>query len=202
MGSEGPPLMTVNVTGFKKFPGVSENPTETFISNLQRFMERRGLLKTLILGSCSVLDTAGNWRIARILFRGFIGNLSLIMWRGSGMTSMMFPNIQNYMAHMCLGIGRSPMRQLTSSPSANQMQMCPQSIKNMRFSNERHSSKTLESFSSLLGFHHMQSSTQAMSLYAYGAHVAQQNQMAVIIKNNSVPSDGFTTRGGNLQNGK
>ncbi|KAK8938738.1 hypothetical protein KSP39_PZI011508 [Platanthera zijinensis] len=41
-----------------------------------------------------------------------------------------------------------------------------------------------------------------MSLYAYGAQVAQQNQMAAIIKNNSMPSDGFTTRGGNLQNGK
>ncbi|KAK8926123.1 hypothetical protein KSP39_PZI018769 [Platanthera zijinensis] len=81
------------------------------------------------------------------------------------------------------------------------MQMCPQSI-NMRFSNQIHSSLMSESFASLLGFHHMQSSAQAMSLYAYGAQVAQQNQMAAIIKNNSMPSDGFTTRGGNLQNGK
>ncbi|KAK8970946.1 Transcription factor PIF1 [Platanthera guangdongensis] len=123
-----------------------------------------------------------------------------IMWMGSGMASMMFPNIQNYMAHMGLGIGRSPMLQLPSSPSANQMQMCPQSINNMRFSNQMHSSQTPESFASLLGFHHMQSSPQAMSLYAYGAQVAQQNQMATIIKNSSMPSDGFTR--GNLQNGK
>ncbi|KAK8969926.1 hypothetical protein KSP40_PGU006364 [Platanthera guangdongensis] len=80
------------------------------------------------------------------------------MWLGSGMASMMFPNIQNYMAHMGLGIGRSPMLPFPSSPSANQMQRCPQLINNMRFSNQIHSSQTPESFPSILGFHHMQSS--------------------------------------------
>ncbi|KAK8939189.1 hypothetical protein KSP39_PZI011507 [Platanthera zijinensis] len=42
-----------------------------------------------------------------------------IMWMGRCMASMMFPNIQNYVAHMGLGIGRFPMLQLPSSPSAN-----------------------------------------------------------------------------------
>lgn len=60
MGSEGPaPAVTVNVTGFKKFHGVAENPTEAIVNNLQSYMKKRGMPKGLILGSCTVLDTAG-----------------------------------------------------------------------------------------------------------------------------------------------
>ncbi|KAJ9186034.1 hypothetical protein P3X46_005592 [Hevea brasiliensis] len=59
MGSEGPPAVTIHVTGFKKFHGVSENPTETIVSNLNEYMKKKGLPKGLILGSCSVLETAG-----------------------------------------------------------------------------------------------------------------------------------------------
>ncbi|XP_019187748.1 PREDICTED: uncharacterized protein LOC109182136 [Ipomoea nil] len=59
MGSEGPPAVTVYVTGFKKFHGVAENPTETIVSNLQDYVKKKGTPKGLILGSCTVLDTAG-----------------------------------------------------------------------------------------------------------------------------------------------
>lgn len=59
MGSEGPPAVTIHVTGFKKFHGVSENPTETIVSNLKEYMKKKGLPKGLILGSCSILETAG-----------------------------------------------------------------------------------------------------------------------------------------------
>ncbi|XP_062198834.1 uncharacterized protein LOC133901469 isoform X2 [Phragmites australis] len=59
MGSEGPPAVTIHVTGFKKFYGVAENPTEKIMSNLQSFMEKRGLPNNLILGSCTVLEAAG-----------------------------------------------------------------------------------------------------------------------------------------------
>ncbi|GMP39868.1 hypothetical protein CsSME_00010544 [Camellia sinensis var. sinensis] len=59
MGSEGPPTVTIHVTGFKKFHGVSENPTETIVSNLKDFMKKKGFPKGLILGSCSILETAG-----------------------------------------------------------------------------------------------------------------------------------------------
>lgn len=59
MGSEGPSVITVHVTGFKKFHGVSENPTETIVSNLKKFMGKRGLPKGLVLGKCKVLETAG-----------------------------------------------------------------------------------------------------------------------------------------------
>ncbi|KAG2588782.1 pyrrolidone-carboxylate peptidase-like [Panicum virgatum] len=59
MGSEGPLSVTVHVTGFKKFIGVPENPTEKIVSNLQSYMEKKGLPKNLVLGSCTVLEVAG-----------------------------------------------------------------------------------------------------------------------------------------------
>ncbi|KAE8010361.1 hypothetical protein FH972_006736 [Carpinus fangiana] len=59
MGSEGPSAVTIHVTGFKKFHGVSENPTETIVGNLEKYMKKKGLPKGLILGSCSILETAG-----------------------------------------------------------------------------------------------------------------------------------------------
>jgi pyroglutamyl-peptidase len=59
MGSEGPSAVTIHVTGFKKFHGVSENPTETIVGNLEEYMKKKGLPKGLILGSCSILETAG-----------------------------------------------------------------------------------------------------------------------------------------------
>ncbi|KAG8063274.1 hypothetical protein GUJ93_ZPchr0003g18543 [Zizania palustris] len=64
MGSEGPSGVTVHVTGFKKFHGVAENPTEKIVRNLQSFMEKRGLPKGLTLGSCTVLETAGQGGLA------------------------------------------------------------------------------------------------------------------------------------------
>nr|ACG26672.1 pyrrolidone-carboxylate peptidase [Zea mays] len=59
MGSEGPSPVTVHVTGFKRFHGVAENPTERIVRGLQPFMETRGLPKGLVLGSCTVLEAAG-----------------------------------------------------------------------------------------------------------------------------------------------
>ncbi|GMG99798.1 hypothetical protein Nepgr_001638 [Nepenthes gracilis] len=63
MGSEGPSPVTVHVTGFKKFHGVSENPTQTIVRNLKEYMEKRGMPKGLILGSCSILESAGQGAI-------------------------------------------------------------------------------------------------------------------------------------------
>ncbi|KAG6774915.1 hypothetical protein POTOM_018333 [Populus tomentosa] len=64
MGSEGPPAVTVHVTGFKKFHGVAENPTETIVGNLKEYMKKKGMPKGVILGSCSVLETAGQGAVA------------------------------------------------------------------------------------------------------------------------------------------
>uniref|UniRef100_A0A0D3CCQ6 Uncharacterized protein n=1 Tax=Brassica oleracea var. oleracea TaxID=109376 RepID=A0A0D3CCQ6_BRAOL len=59
MGSEGPKAVTIHVTGFKRFLGVSENPTEKIANNLKSYVEKRGLPSGLSLGSCTVLETAG-----------------------------------------------------------------------------------------------------------------------------------------------
>ncbi|CAL0316540.1 unnamed protein product [Lupinus luteus] len=62
MGSECPPaaaVTTVHVTGFKKFHGVSENPTETIVNNLMEYVNKKGLPKGLVIGSCHILETAG-----------------------------------------------------------------------------------------------------------------------------------------------
>ncbi|XVF43982.1 hypothetical protein PTKIN_Ptkin02bG0083900 [Pterospermum kingtungense] len=57
MGSEGPKAVTIHVTGFKKFQGVAENPTETIVNNLMSFVQRKGLLLAgVTLGSCTVLE--------------------------------------------------------------------------------------------------------------------------------------------------
>lgn len=61
MGSECPPaaITAVHVTGFKKFHGVSENPTETIVNNLSGYMNKKGLPKGLVIGNCHILETAG-----------------------------------------------------------------------------------------------------------------------------------------------
>ncbi|XP_011038995.1 PREDICTED: uncharacterized protein LOC105135690 isoform X1 [Populus euphratica] len=64
MGSEGPPAVTVHVTGFKKFHGVAENPTEAIVGNIKEYMKKKGMPKGVILGSCSVLETAGQGAVA------------------------------------------------------------------------------------------------------------------------------------------
>lgn len=60
MGSEGTKSVIINVTGFKKFQGVSENPTECIVNNLRSYAEKSGLPAGVKLGSCLVLETAGD----------------------------------------------------------------------------------------------------------------------------------------------
>ncbi|KAJ4827818.1 hypothetical protein Tsubulata_026155 [Turnera subulata] len=61
MGSEGPKSGVVfHVTGFKKFQGVAENPTEKIVGNLKGFLDKTGLPAGVTLGSCTVLETAGD----------------------------------------------------------------------------------------------------------------------------------------------
>lgn len=59
MGSEGPKNVTFHVTGFKKFQGVAENPTETIVSNLNEYVSKNSLPAGVKLASCTVLETAG-----------------------------------------------------------------------------------------------------------------------------------------------
>ncbi|XP_020086904.1 uncharacterized protein LOC109709212 isoform X1 [Ananas comosus] len=96
MGSEGPSVVTVYVTGFKKFHGVSENPTEVIVGNLKAFMEKRGLPKGLVLGSCTILETAGQGalgQLQKVLESAVIGrekgssNAGQVIWVHFGVNS-------------------------------------------------------------------------------------------------------------------
>ncbi|RZB52000.1 hypothetical protein D0Y65_048429 [Glycine soja] len=66
MRSEGPRAITIHVTGFKKFQGVPENPTEAIVNNLKEYVERRGLPAGVTLGSCTVLDVAGDGALPQL----------------------------------------------------------------------------------------------------------------------------------------
>ncbi|KAL0447134.1 UNVERIFIED_CONTAM: Pyrrolidone-carboxylate peptidase [Sesamum latifolium] len=66
MGSEGPKSVRINVTGFKKFHGVDANPTETIVKNLKNYVESRGLPPGVTLGTCAVLETAGDGAVSEL----------------------------------------------------------------------------------------------------------------------------------------
>lgn len=66
MGSEGPTAVTINITGFKKFHGVAENPTEKIASNLKEYLAKNPQSKDVVLGSCTVLETAGQGALASL----------------------------------------------------------------------------------------------------------------------------------------
>lgn len=59
MGSESPRSIRFNLTGFKKFHGVTDNPTEILVGKIEEHMRKHGMPSGAILGSCSVLETAG-----------------------------------------------------------------------------------------------------------------------------------------------
>ncbi|KAH0675388.1 hypothetical protein KY285_023189 [Solanum tuberosum] len=93
MGSEGPKSMTIHVTGFKKFHGVAQNPTETAVSNLKYYVEKKGLPAGVTLGSCTVLETAGEGGLPTLLkvieesSAGNSSNNGQVIWLHLGVNS-------------------------------------------------------------------------------------------------------------------
>lgn len=66
MGSEGPKAVTIHVTGFKKFQGVADNPSEAIVNKLKDYVEKRGLPAGVTLGSCTVLEVAGEGALPQL----------------------------------------------------------------------------------------------------------------------------------------
>ncbi|KAL3368442.1 hypothetical protein AABB24_009344 [Solanum stoloniferum] len=93
MGSEGPKSVTIHVTGFKKFHGVAQNPTETAVSNLKYYVEIKGLPAGVTLGSCTVLETAGEGGLPALLkvieesSAGNSSNNGQVIWLHLGVNS-------------------------------------------------------------------------------------------------------------------
>ncbi|KAM3281620.1 hypothetical protein P3S67_027266 [Capsicum chacoense] len=67
MGSDGPKSVTIHVTGFKKFHGVSQNPPETAVNMLKDYVEKRRLPAGVTLGSCTVLEIVGESGLPTLL---------------------------------------------------------------------------------------------------------------------------------------
>lgn len=96
MGSEGPKSVTIHVTGFKKFHGVAQNPTEIAVNNLKDYVEKRGLPAGVTLGSCTVLETAGEGGLPTLLkvieesSSGNSSNNGQVIWVSSAKTNLVF----------------------------------------------------------------------------------------------------------------
>jgi pyroglutamyl-peptidase len=92
MGSEGPKTVVIHVTGFKRFQGVAQNPTETIVNNLKDFVEKRGLAAGVTLGSCTILETAGDGALP-MLFKTMEAGISTsnaneqVIWLHLGVNS-------------------------------------------------------------------------------------------------------------------
>ncbi|ONK63143.1 uncharacterized protein A4U43_C07F11850 [Asparagus officinalis] len=106
MGSEGPSGVTVHVTGFKKFHGVSENPTETIVSNLKEYMKKKGPPKGLVLGSCTVLETAGQGALAQLykILESAVAKLDEEPSNAGRQTSLPVNDISKALAKMGYGV--------------------------------------------------------------------------------------------------
>ncbi|KAL8157078.1 uncharacterized protein LOC141672232 [Apium graveolens] len=94
MGSEAPRRVTIHVTGFKKFQGVTQNPTETIVSNLKTYVEKRGIPLGVTLGSCTILETAGDGALPmlyKVMESGIAGaddsNNEQVVWLHLGVNS-------------------------------------------------------------------------------------------------------------------
>ncbi|KAL8532668.1 hypothetical protein ACS0TY_009034 [Phlomoides rotata] len=92
MGSDGAKLVRINVTGFKKFEGVYENPSEVIVNNLRSYVESNGGLPAgVTLGVCAVLETAGDGAIAdlyKVLETGIANsNNETVIWLHLGVNN-------------------------------------------------------------------------------------------------------------------
>lgn len=67
MGSEAPELIEFHITGFKKFHGVEDNPTEVLVGKLEEYMRIHEMPSGTQLGSCTVLETAGQGALAPLI---------------------------------------------------------------------------------------------------------------------------------------
>ncbi|XP_077253278.1 transcription factor PIF4-like [Tasmannia lanceolata] len=133
-----------------------------------------------------------------------------IMWMRNGMAPMMYPGVQHYISHMCMGMGQVPSihghvqlprvplvdGSIASAPVPNRPQLCPSPVLNpINFQNQMQNANFTEPFARYVGFHPMQMAPQAMNLFPYGSQrMAPPSSCSGPC--NGVPSD--NTQNGNL----
>ncbi|KAI3733497.1 hypothetical protein L6452_12940 [Arctium lappa] len=84
---QGRKRVIIHVTGFKKFNGIANNPTETIVSNLKGYVEKKGLWPGVCIGSCIVLETAGEYALLMLykvlksaISRDNMSSLKEVVW--------------------------------------------------------------------------------------------------------------------------
>ncbi|XP_038897579.1 transcription factor PIF4-like isoform X1 [Benincasa hispida] len=137
-----------------------------------------------------------------------------VMWMGSGMTPMMFPGIQHYMSRMAMGMGmaqpsmpsihnsmqlpRVPIvdQSVSVAPTPNQPMMCqPQIFNPMNYQNQMQNPALQEQYARLMGFHHMQPTSQPINVFRFCPSAVLQSQTAAAPGPASGP-----TAGGSITN--
>lgn len=118
-----------------------------------------------------------------------------VMWMGSGMAPIIFPNIQQYMSQ----ISTPSISNQVQFPR-NQMPMySSQNMNPVNFSTQIQNAHMPVSYNGYLGYPHMQMPPQGMNLYTYGSNMVQLNQTPVVAGSNSLPTAVITSE--NIQNG-
>lgn len=109
-----------------------------------------------------------------------------MMWMGNGMAPMMFPAVQHYMSRMGMGMSPSPLPSIHNpmhlprlplvdqSMAPNQAAMCQNPILNpVNFQNQIQNPNLAEQYARYFGFQHMQSASQPMNMFNFGAQAVQ-----------------------------
>lgn len=120
-----------------------------------------------------------------------------LMWMGSGIGPMAFPGVQqHYMSRASSSMMSNPI-QLSRAPLVNHsMPPLAPHASQMSMQNVH----LPESYAPYFGFPHMQLPPQALNLYAYGSHMAHQNQTPPVAGSGSrLPTS--TAPLENIQNG-
>ncbi|KAL2245856.1 UNVERIFIED_CONTAM: Transcription factor PHYTOCHROME INTERACTING FACTOR-LIKE 13 [Sesamum indicum] len=111
------------------------------------------------------------------------------MWMGSGMATMMLPGMQHYMSRYGMRMGppmlpaiqnfmrvsRLPLvdQAMSIAPTANQASISHSPV---NYQNQMQNAVFPEQYANYMGFHSMSNTSQAMNMFNYGSHSAQQIQ--------------------------
>ncbi|KAL0362228.1 UNVERIFIED_CONTAM: Transcription factor PHYTOCHROME INTERACTING FACTOR-LIKE 13 [Sesamum calycinum] len=111
------------------------------------------------------------------------------MWMGSGMATMMLPGMQHYMSRYGMRMGppmlpaiqnfmrlsRLPFvdQAMSVAPTANQASISHSPV---NYQNQMQNAVFPEQYANYMGFHSMSNTSQAMNMFNYGSHSAQQTQ--------------------------
>ncbi|KAG6533584.1 hypothetical protein ZIOFF_007459 [Zingiber officinale] len=141
-----------------------------------------------------------------------------MMWMGSGMASMMFPGVQQYIPGIGMGMGHHgsmppiptavqlPRVPLVNQPvhpasSANQTSIFPSpALSAVSFPNQMQNIHLPESYARYLGMH-MMPPPQASNFCTYGSHLVQQNKSAAAPRSTS-PASAAAAPGASIGNKK